>query len=79
MSTSLSKLLAILFQSQQTQQVVGIQPQRWPTSAEEWHASWQAKGFVWVRTELEIDTKRQGELSKYRAITPSIEQRPLFT
>src|SRR4051794_30444780 len=74
MNNSLSKLLAILFQSQQAQQVVPMQPHHWPTSAEEWREYWQAKGFPWERTEPEIDTKRQEELSKHRALTPNIQQ-----
>src|SRR5437588_6429033 len=44
-----------------------------PTSPEEWHRYWQAKGFPW-RTEPEIDAKRQEELSKCRAIVPDIEK-----
>jgi len=67
------KLLGVMFQSQQTQQVFRIQPQHSPQSPEEWHAHWQAKGFPW-RTEPEIDVKRQEELSKRRAIVPDIEK-----
>jgi hypothetical protein len=74
MNKYMSKILGILFQSQQTQQVVRIQPQHSPTSAEEWREYWQAKGLPWVRTEPEIDAKRQEELSEHRAITPNIEQ-----
>ena len=44
-----------------------------PTSPEEWRQYWQAKGFPW-RMEPEIDTKRQEELSKCRAIVPDIEK-----
>ena len=74
MNDYLSKLLGILFQSQQTQQVVCIQPHHSPTSTEEWREYWQAKGFAWERTEPEIDAKRQKELGKHRAIIPNIEQ-----
>lgn len=63
-----------MFQSKQTQQLVRIQPQPLPTSLDEWHGYWQAKGFPW-RTKPEIDEKRQKELSQRRVtIAPDIRQ-----
>ncbi len=73
MNKYVRKLFGMMFQSQQTQQVVHIQSQPTPISPEEWRAHWQAKGFPW-RTEPEIDAKRQEELSKCRAIVPDIEK-----
>src|ERR1700694_1327931 len=40
---------------------------------EAWRAHWNAQGQPW-RTEPEIDTKRQEELSKCRAIAPNIKK-----
>src|SRR5258708_9776105 len=74
MNKYVRKLLGVMFQSQQTQQVVQTPLQHSPTSSEEWHAHWQAKGFPW-RTEPEIDAKRQEELRRCRAILPDIEKR----
>lgn len=62
-----------MFQSQQTPQVAHSQLQIKPTSSEEWHEYWQAKGFSW-RTEPEIDVQRQEELSKRRDIVPDIKK-----
>lgn len=67
------KLFSVMFQSKQTQQIVGTQLQHLPTSPEEWCQYWQAQGLPW-RTEPEIDVKRQEELSRCRAITPDIEK-----
>src|SRR5438132_13437883 len=72
MNKYVRKLFGAMFQSQQTQQVVRIQPQLTPISPEEWRQYWQAKGFPW-RTVPEIDVKRQEELSKCRAIVPDIK------
>ncbi len=49
-----------------------IQPSP-PQTPEEWRAHWQAQGQSW-RTEPEIDSQRQEELAKCRAITPDIEK-----
>lgn len=73
MDKYIRKLFGVMFQSQQAQQVVRIQPQSSPTSPEEWRQYWQAKGFLW-RTEPEINAKRQEELSKCRAIVPDVEK-----
>jgi len=73
MNQYVRKFFGVMFQSQQTQQYVRIQPQRLLISPEEWHAHWQAKGFPW-RTEPEIDAKRQEELSKCRSLVPDIEK-----
>jgi len=69
MNKYVRKLFGVMFQSKQAQQIVRIQPQ--PTSPDEWHQYWQAKGFSW-RTEPEIDVKRQEELSSRRASDPDI-------
>src|SRR5436190_16162226 len=74
MNKYVRNLLAMVIQSQPTQQIARIDPQSLPKSPEEWRELWQAKGLEWVRMEPEIDAKRQEELSKYRAITPNIEQ-----
>src|SRR5258707_10736415 len=73
MNEYVRKLLGVMFQRQQAQQVVQAPLHHSPTSPEEWHAHWQAKGFPW-RTEPEIDEKRQEELSKCRDIVPDIEK-----
>src|SRR5258708_3659489 len=73
MNKHVRKLFGVMFQSQQTQQVVRIQPQHSPTSPEEWRQHWQSQSQPW-RTEPEIDAKRQEELSKRRAIVPDIEK-----
>ena len=73
MNKYVRKLFGVMFQNQQTQQVVPIQPQPTPTSPEKWRAHWQAKGFPW-RREPEIDAKRREELSRCRAIVPDIEK-----
>ncbi len=73
MNKYVRKFLGIMFQSKQTQQVVRIQPQPFPTSAEEWYRYWQAKGFPW-RTEPEIDEERQKYLAERRAIIPDIKK-----
>lgn len=73
MNKYVHKLLGVMFQSQQTQQVVHISSQHLPVSPEEWRAHWRTKGFPW-RTEPEIDEKRQEELAKCRAIVPDIEK-----
>lgn len=63
MNKYVRKLFGVMFQSQQTQQIVHIQPQQY----------WQAKGFPW-RTKPEIDAKRQEELNKRRAVVCDIEK-----
>src|SRR6266496_4621355 len=73
MNKYVRKLLGVMFQSQQTQQVIHAPLQHSLTSPEEWHAHWQVKGLPW-RTEPEIGAKRQEELSKCRAIVPDIEK-----
>lgn len=73
MNKYMNKLFGILFQSQQTPQVVRVPLQYAPTSPEEWHEHWQAQGLPW-RTEAEIAAQRQEELGKCRAITPDIEK-----
>jgi uncharacterized protein YjbI with pentapeptide repeats len=73
MNKYVRKLFGVMFQSQQTQQIVHIQARHAPTSPEEWRQYWQAEGFPW-RTEPEIDVNRQEELSKCRTIVPNIEQ-----
>lgn len=67
------KLLGVVFQSKQTQQIAHTQPHHSPTSPEEWRAYWQSQGQPW-RTEPEIDARRQEELSKRRAIVPDFEK-----
>src|SRR5581483_322476 len=73
MNKYISKLFGILFQSQQTQQIVSVPTQYLPSSPEEWYQHWQELGQSW-RTEPEIDTNRQKELTKCRAIVPDIEK-----
>jgi uncharacterized protein YjbI with pentapeptide repeats len=73
MNKYIRKLFRVLFQSQQTRQVVRIQPQHSPTSPEEWRQHWQSQGQHW-RTEPEIDSRRQAELAQRRAVVPNIEQ-----
>jgi uncharacterized protein YjbI with pentapeptide repeats len=73
MNKYVRKLLGVMFQSQQTQQIVRIQPQHLPSSSEEWCQHWQSQGQHW-RTEPEISVTRQEELSKCRAIIPDIEK-----
>jgi len=73
MNKYISKLFGVMFQNQQTQQVIRVPLQQSPTSPEEWCEYWQAKGFPW-RTEPEIDAKRQEELSQCRIIVPDIEK-----
>src|SRR6266496_3574410 len=71
MNKYVRKFFGVMFQGQQTQQVIPLQ--HTPTSPEEWRAYWQTKGFLW-RTEPEIDAKRQEDLSKRRAIVPDVEK-----
>jgi uncharacterized protein YjbI with pentapeptide repeats len=73
MNNYVRKFFRAMFQSQQTQQVVRIQPQHLPTSTEEWRQHWQSQGQPW-RTELEIDAKRQEDLNRHRATIPDIEK-----
>ena len=73
MNKYVSKLFGIMFQSQPTRQIVHIQPQPSPTSLEDWHQYWQARGFTW-RTEPEIDANRQEELHKHCTLAPDIEK-----
>jgi uncharacterized protein YjbI with pentapeptide repeats len=73
MNKYVRKLFGVMFHGQQTQQAVRIQSQPSPTSPEEWRQHWLSRGQPW-RTEPEIDTKRQEELSKCRAIVPDIEK-----
>src|SRR2546427_5724822 len=48
-------------------------PRPSPEDVEAWKAYWQAQGQPW-RTEPEIDTKRQEELTQRRTIVPDIEK-----
>src|SRR6266581_2870389 len=73
MNKYVRKLFGVMFQSQQTQPIVRMQPQHSLTSPEEWRQHWQSQGQPWS-TEPEIDAKRQEELSKRRAIIPDIEK-----
>src|SRR5947209_13778855 len=73
MNKHVRKLLGVMFQSQQTRHVFPDLLQHSPTSPEEWRQYWQSQGQPW-RTEPEIDTKRQGELSRHRSIIPDIEK-----
>lgn len=73
MNKYIRKLFGIMFQSQQTRQIVRNQLQHSPTSPEEWRQHWQSQGQPW-RTEPEIDEQRQEELAQRRSIVPNIEQ-----
>src|SRR6266700_6702790 len=73
MNNYVRKLFGIIFQSQQTQQIVHLQSQPSPTSPEEWHQHWQSQGQPW-RTEPEINAERQAELNRHRAIIPDIKK-----
>jgi uncharacterized protein YjbI with pentapeptide repeats len=73
MNKYVHRLLGVMFQGQQTQQVVHISSQLLPIYPKEWRAHWQAKGFPW-RTKPEIDEKRQEELAKCRTVVPDIEK-----
>ncbi len=73
MNKYVRKLFGVVFQGQQTPQIVRGHAQHSPTSPEEWRQHWQSQGQPW-RTEPEIDAKRQEELSKRRAIVPDIEK-----
>ncbi len=73
MNKYVRKLFGVMFQSQQTQQAIRVPQQYSPTSPEERRQYWQAKGMPW-RTEPEIDTKRQEELSKCSTTMPDIEK-----
>src|SRR5450755_4239997 len=73
MNKYVSKLFGIMFQSQQTQQIVRGPLQHVPTSPEEWRVHWQTKGLQW-RTEPEIDRKRQEELRRCRVVVPDTER-----
>ena len=73
MNKYVRKLFRVIFQTQQTSQTVPAPVQHSPTSPEEWHRDWQAKGYPW-RKEPEIDERRQEELTKRRTIVPNIEK-----
>ena len=73
MNKYVRKLFGVMFQGQQTQSAVHAPLHDLPMSPEEWHQHWQSQGQSW-RTEPEIDTKRQEELSKHRVIIPDIEK-----
>src|SRR6266487_5747871 len=73
MNKYVRKLFGVVFQGQQTPQIVRGHAQHSPTSPEEWRQHWQSQGQPW-RTEPEIDAKRQEELSQRRAIVPDIEK-----
>jgi len=73
MNKYVRKLFGVIFQSQQTPQIVRGQLQHLPRSPEEWRQHWQSQGQTW-RTEPEIDEKRREELSQRRVIVPDIEK-----
>ena len=73
MNKYVRKLFGVVFQSQQTSQIVRGQTHQSPTSPEEWRQHWQSQGQPW-RTEAEIDANRQEELIKRRAIVPDFEK-----
>jgi Uncharacterized low-complexity proteins len=74
MNKYIGKFLNIVFQNKHLQEAVPVPSQPVPTSPDGWRAYWQAQGFQWVRTEPEIDAKRQEELRRRRVIVPDIEK-----
>lgn len=74
MSQFIRQLFGTLFHRQQSPQIVRMQPSPPLTSPEKWREYWQTKSPGWVRTEPEIERKRQEELSQHRAITPNVEK-----
>jgi uncharacterized protein YjbI with pentapeptide repeats len=73
MNRHILKLLSLLHHDRQIRQRAHSQQQASLKTPAEWSAYWHSQGQMW-RTEPEIDTRRQQELSKHRAIVPDIEK-----
>jgi uncharacterized protein YjbI with pentapeptide repeats len=71
----LHALLSVLTRKAPEQAKQHVQPPQRPApdDYDAWHAYWEAQDQSW-RTEPEIDTKRQKELERCRAIKPDIER-----